>query len=435
MRRKLAIAVTATILFVSQNGVQPASQRPYAQGGLWTSVVQTWFDRGDYEKAHEWLKDRLKESADPDVQYAYLYCLYREGKYGKVIALARSKKFGPAVGQRRGVILVGLTLWRIGRVQSALENWLRLLRANPRDELAWECIRVAFLSLDRFQRPEIFPALLDAVSQSRFATSFIQGLGYYTRGNRELAEARLLEARSLYPESKVVARALRDYYRRFGDMEKALAFNRWLELRGERTEGSGTSREEPKSSDFSTLYPTIQPSGQPGGPYRLPWPAGRTLFCGSHEGCLKSPHQGRGRNALDFFLPPGTPVLAARGGVVRSLQGRNKAVGRHEFETYVMIDHGDGTFGRYYHLRGGSVRVKQGQPVRRGQILATAGRSARCQSQHLHFEVVRKASLRLREPHLYRRWETIPVDFVETRHLKAADIPGRWLASVNRVVP
>jgi murein DD-endopeptidase MepM/ murein hydrolase activator NlpD len=103
-----------------------------------------------------------------------------------------------------------------------------------------------------------------------------------------------------------------------------------------------------------------------------------------------------------------------------------------EFVTFVLIDHGDGTYGRYYHLRGGSVRVKVGQPVVQGEILAQAGRTGRCQSQQLHFEVLRKDSRRLWGcPKIYWRWQTIPVDFEETRHLPSEEIPGRWLVSNN----
>jgi hypothetical protein len=53
----------------------------------------------------------------------------------------------------------------------------------------------------------------------------------------------------------------------------------------------------------------------------------------------------------------------------------------------VTLDLGGGHYAYYFHLQPGSIRVKQGDRVRRGQVLAAAGSSGDAREPHLHFEV------------------------------------------------
>ena len=433
MNTKAALLLLAVSLCPMPPAAAPEPVVPEAGSDLWMSAVRAWVENGDYETAGVWLRERLKTSVDPDVQYAYLYCLYRQRAYGRLVRTARSRRFASAVSDHRGMILLGLTLWRLGRHANAFENFVALIAMNPRDELAWECLHTALVSLDRRERTAAFGGLLRALEKNPFAVSFLQGLLYSLRGNRESAEKRLLEAHQQYPESRTAIRAIRDLYRHTGDMEKTIPLDEWLALRGERLgKGAAGLPGVDKSNKISDISTVLRPSGEFGAAYRLPWPGGVTLYCASHDGALDTPHTGRGQYALDFFLPTNTAVLTARDGVVRSLQDQHKILGGREFETFILIDHGDGTFARYYHLRGGTFRVKRGQSVRRGEVLGAPGRSGRCQSQHLHFEVLRKAKYQAGEIRIYRHWETVPVDFEETLGLESKAIAGRWIASQNR---
>jgi len=54
---------------------------------------------------------------------------------------------------------------------------------------------------------------------------------------------------------------------------------------------------------------------------------------------------------------------------------------------YLILDLGDGSFAFYAHLRPGSLRVKTGDKVRRGQVLASLGNSGNSDAPHLHFQV------------------------------------------------
>jgi len=54
---------------------------------------------------------------------------------------------------------------------------------------------------------------------------------------------------------------------------------------------------------------------------------------------------------------------------------------------WVVLDLGDGQFAHYAHLRPGSLRVKAGDRVRRGDVIAQVGNSGSSFEPHLHFEV------------------------------------------------
>lgn len=54
---------------------------------------------------------------------------------------------------------------------------------------------------------------------------------------------------------------------------------------------------------------------------------------------------------------------------------------------YVLIDHGTGEFSLAQHLRAGSVRVRVGDTVRAGQVVAEVGNSGASLGPHLHYEL------------------------------------------------
>jgi hypothetical protein len=55
---------------------------------------------------------------------------------------------------------------------------------------------------------------------------------------------------------------------------------------------------------------------------------------------------------------------------------------------HVILDLGDGRFALYAHFKPGSVRVKRGQRVRRGDVLGLVGTSGNSSEPHLHFHVM-----------------------------------------------
>jgi len=86
----------------------------------------------------------------------------------------------------------------------------------------------------------------------------------------------------------------------------------------------------------------------------------------------------------------GVPIFAARGGVVVDTHDGEPDMNTVWDETkkanYVIIDHGDGYFGWYWHMKTGSVAVSPGQTVTAGTQLGLTGSSGLSNWPHLHFE-------------------------------------------------
>ena len=55
---------------------------------------------------------------------------------------------------------------------------------------------------------------------------------------------------------------------------------------------------------------------------------------------------------------------------------------------YVVLDHGNGVFSAYAHLKQDSARVRAGEHVRRGQAIAAVGNSGSSNFPHLHFQLM-----------------------------------------------
>lgn len=103
---------------------------------------------------------------------------------------------------------------------------------------------------------------------------------------------------------------------------------------------------------------------------------------GSGFGFRSDPFTGRPalHTGLDFPADPGTPIVAAAGGVVLS-------AGPHpQYGLLVELDHGNGLVTRYAHTS--RMLVKQGDLVKRGQRIAEVGNTGRSTGPHLHFEVL-----------------------------------------------
>jgi murein DD-endopeptidase MepM/ murein hydrolase activator NlpD len=100
----------------------------------------------------------------------------------------------------------------------------------------------------------------------------------------------------------------------------------------------------------------------------------------------------RNTAALDFSMPAGTPVFAAREGIVYSYRDNNDEGGistKYKNEAnYIMIKHDDGSIGCYWHLQKNGVLVKSGT-VLKGQQIGLSGATGQVVRPHLHFSVKR----------------------------------------------
>jgi hypothetical protein len=112
----------------------------------------------------------------------------------------------------------------------------------------------------------------------------------------------------------------------------------------------------------------------------------------------------RPHGGVDYTVPEGTPVFATADGVVRDVVTRSTGAG-----ISVEIDHGNSYRTTYNHLRTGSVRVRRGERVRRGDIIARTGNTGLSLAPHLHYEV-RHDGLRV-DPIHYFFMELSPNDY------------------------
>ncbi len=105
--------------------------------------------------------------------------------------------------------------------------------------------------------------------------------------------------------------------------------------------------------------------------------------------------------AVDWKAPEGTPVCAARAGVVTGLR-QDFADGGSDLKyrgksNYIIVRHDDGTFAEYLHLQPNQALVSAGQKVNEGQPLARSGNTGLSSTPHIHFAVFQTVDGNLRK--------------------------------------
>lgn len=104
-------------------------------------------------------------------------------------------------------------------------------------------------------------------------------------------------------------------------------------------------------------------------------------------------HTGLEEFAVDFDMKIGTPVHAARSGVVARVEESNtKGCWEDDcgqYANYIVVLHDDGTTSEYYHLAKDGALVETGDTVRRGQKIGLSGNTGHTTMPHLHFAVYR----------------------------------------------
>jgi murein DD-endopeptidase MepM/ murein hydrolase activator NlpD len=152
------------------------------------------------------------------------------------------------------------------------------------------------------------------------------------------------------------------------------------------------------ASEFLSFAPA-RPRSDSDPPYGLPFESGI-----AHE-TVRTPEGAHGvrrdfLHAVDFELPPGSAVLAARAGrVVRVVEGFDPTAPagsaeddrRHGIRVNrVIVLHDDDTYATYQPLAS-AVEVDEGERVARGQELGRTARLADGRTPILHFDVRRNA--------------------------------------------
>jgi murein DD-endopeptidase MepM/ murein hydrolase activator NlpD len=168
--------------------------------------------------------------------------------------------------------------------------------------------------------------------------------------------------------------------------------------------------------------------------YELPYAGGSAFRVTQAYGGTFS-HKGSNKYAIDWKMPEGTPVHAARAGIVVKVKDDSVKGGSSmrfdRYNNYVLIRHNDGTLGHYCHLQKEGVAVKAGQRVEAGDRIAHSGNTGFSSGPHLHFCVFKTKNGREREsiPVKFRTAELRAITLVEGRTYKAADTASALVQS------
>ncbi len=121
--------------------------------------------------------------------------------------------------------------------------------------------------------------------------------------------------------------------------------------------------------------------------YQLPFKEGRFVMSQGYNG--RSTHAGI--NALDFTMPEGEIIVAARNGlVVKIKEDSNRGCPSNDCMNdgnFIRILHDDGTMAEYHHLQLNGVLVEEGAVVKQGQEIGKCGATGFATGSHLHFVV------------------------------------------------
>ncbi|MDK8464513.1 M23 family metallopeptidase [Marinobacter sp. SS13-12] len=97
---------------------------------------------------------------------------------------------------------------------------------------------------------------------------------------------------------------------------------------------------------------------------------------------------------VDLAGKEGSDIISVAGGVV------TYADERYGYGNLVEVDHGDGLVTRYAHAK--TIKVKVGDVVQKGEVLALMGSTGRSTGPHVHFEVIRNGKSENPETYIKR---------------------------------
>jgi len=104
--------------------------------------------------------------------------------------------------------------------------------------------------------------------------------------------------------------------------------------------------------------------------------------------------------AVDIVMPVGTPIHAARAGIVMDIEEDFNKGGTDiekfgDKANHVRILHADGTMALYAHLDLASVEVRRGARILAGQKIARSGNTGFSSGPHLHFAIQQNTGMQL----------------------------------------
>ena len=125
------------------------------------------------------------------------------------------------------------------------------------------------------------------------------------------------------------------------------------------------------------IYITYTPTNYADKVYIMPSQGRYSSFFGSFRGYTRD--YARYHQGFDIANTNGTPIIAANNGIVR--------VSRELFVrgNCVVIDHGEGVYSSYFHMS--KLIAKEGQYVKKGEIIGLVGSTGMSTGPHCHWEM------------------------------------------------
>lgn len=133
------------------------------------------------------------------------------------------------------------------------------------------------------------------------------------------------------------------------------------------------------------------------------------------------------RYAVDFAMPEGSEIHAARAGVVMSLEndffkgGVDKQAYKSRANS-IRILHDDGSMAVYAHLQVERAQVYEGMRVKAGQLIAYSGNTGFSSGPHLHFSVQVNRGMSL---------VSVPFRFTDLHGKTSEPKAGQWLSGFD----
>lgn len=156
--------------------------------------------------------------------------------------------------------------------------------------------------------------------------------------------------------------------------------------------------------------------------YCLPFSKHNTFVLSQGEN--SKTHTGDHQFAYDFAMPIGSPVHAARSGIIRQIiDGFKDKAQTEEFKTqgnYILIEHDDGTLAVYAHLDHKGAAIKVGDKIQVGKLIGYSGNTGYTSGPHLHFEVfIFEGSKTKSVPVKFHTGEIVPIKLEASKSYKA----------------
>ncbi len=130
-------------------------------------------------------------------------------------------------------------------------------------------------------------------------------------------------------------------------------------------------------------------------------------------------HVGDLIHSIDYDAPIGTPITAALDGVVIAIkQDSDQGGGDPKYENdgnYIEILHENDEVSEYEHILQHSAKVKIGDGVKKGQVIASVGNTGWSECPHLHFMVYPKGE----------EYKTLEIQFESEEFVDLVDKEGR----------